>query len=159
MRDFQRGRRNDSRGGGDFRRRDYDRPQEMFRTICSNCGKDCEVPFKPTGEKPVYCRECFQKMGGNGRDDRGPRRDNFSRRPEFERRDDRKSEHSSNDQFVALNSKLDRIIDLLTPKQVPVGKAIEVETPVETLAEVPVKAKAKPKKKKVVAVPEETPQE
>jgi len=28
---------------------------------CSECGKDTTVPFKPTGRKPVLCRDCFQK--------------------------------------------------------------------------------------------------
>lgn len=30
------------------------------RTVCSNCGKDTTVPFKPTQGRPVFCRECFQ---------------------------------------------------------------------------------------------------
>jgi len=36
-------------------------PREMHKATCSECGKECEVPFKPTQGKPVYCRECFQK--------------------------------------------------------------------------------------------------
>ncbi|MEM2121054.1 MAG: CxxC-x17-CxxC domain-containing protein [Candidatus Woesearchaeota archaeon] len=35
--------------------------REMHKAVCSDCGKDCEVPFKPTEGKPVYCRECYQK--------------------------------------------------------------------------------------------------
>lgn len=34
--------------------------REMFNTICSECGTETQVPFKPTEGKPVYCRECFQ---------------------------------------------------------------------------------------------------
>ncbi len=30
------------------------------RTMCSQCGKETTVPFKPTQGRPVYCRECFQ---------------------------------------------------------------------------------------------------
>ena len=37
------------------------RPREMHKTKCADCGKECEVPFKPTEGRPVYCRECFQK--------------------------------------------------------------------------------------------------
>ena len=37
------------------------RPREMHKTTCSDCGRECEVPFKPTGDRPVYCRECFVK--------------------------------------------------------------------------------------------------
>ena len=44
-------------GGGGFNRG----PREMHKAICSECGKECEVPFKPTEGKPVYCRECFDK--------------------------------------------------------------------------------------------------
>ncbi|RLI08826.1 DNA-directed RNA polymerase [Candidatus Bathyarchaeota archaeon] len=45
-----------------YRRRSYDRgPREMHKAICSDCGKECEVPFKPTEGRPVYCRECYQK--------------------------------------------------------------------------------------------------
>jgi len=43
--------------GGSFNRE----PREMHKAICAECHKECEVPFKPTEGKPVYCRECFQK--------------------------------------------------------------------------------------------------
>ena len=36
-------------------------PREMHKTKCSDCGDECEVPFKPTQGKPVYCRSCFAK--------------------------------------------------------------------------------------------------
>jgi CxxC-x17-CxxC domain-containing protein len=36
-------------------------PREMHKTTCTDCGKECEVPFKPTDGKPVYCRDCYQK--------------------------------------------------------------------------------------------------
>jgi CxxC-x17-CxxC domain-containing protein len=32
----------------------------MFEAICSTCGKTATVPFKPRGDKPVYCRDCFK---------------------------------------------------------------------------------------------------
>lgn len=35
--------------------------REMFKIKCSECGKDAEVPFKPTEGRPVYCRDCFMK--------------------------------------------------------------------------------------------------
>ena len=35
--------------------------RELFTVQCSDCGKDTEVPFKPDGERPVYCRDCYQK--------------------------------------------------------------------------------------------------
>ncbi len=30
-----------------------------FAVVCFQCGKDCEIPFKPTPGRPVYCPECF----------------------------------------------------------------------------------------------------
>ncbi|MGD8400007.1 MAG: zinc-ribbon domain containing protein [Bacillota bacterium] len=36
--------------------------RQMYPVICANCGKEAMVPFKPSGDKPVYCRECFQAM-------------------------------------------------------------------------------------------------
>jgi CxxC-x17-CxxC domain-containing protein len=30
------------------------------RATCSQCGKDTTVPFRPTQNRPVFCRECFQ---------------------------------------------------------------------------------------------------
>ena len=66
------------RGGGGFggggRGGDRGRP-EMHRATCADCGNNCEVPFKPTGNKPVYCNNCFKRedsFGGGGRGgDRG----------------------------------------------------------------------------------------
>ncbi len=49
-------RRSFGRGGG------FDRgPREMHDTVCSDCGQATQVPFKPSGDRPVYCRECFEK--------------------------------------------------------------------------------------------------
>jgi CxxC-x17-CxxC domain-containing protein len=45
--------------GSRFGRRD-DRPREMFDAKCGDCGNDCQIPFKPKEDRPVYCRECFQ---------------------------------------------------------------------------------------------------
>src|SRR3989344_8385230 len=54
-----------------------DRPTTMHQATCSTCNKDCQVPFRPTGDKPVYCRDCFNKQGGDRalREERGDRRD------------------------------------------------------------------------------------
>lgn len=37
------------------------REKILYKAICADCHKDCEIPFKPTGERPVYCKECFSK--------------------------------------------------------------------------------------------------
>ena len=39
-----------------------DRPRrEMFKATCSDCGGVAELPFNPSGDRPVYCRDCFGK--------------------------------------------------------------------------------------------------
>lgn len=43
-------------GGGGYSDRG---PREMFTATCSSCGKDAQVPFRPTSGKPVYCSDCF----------------------------------------------------------------------------------------------------
>jgi CxxC-x17-CxxC domain-containing protein len=35
--------------------------KETHKAVCAECGKECEVPFKPDGSRPVYCRECYAK--------------------------------------------------------------------------------------------------
>lgn len=48
-----------NRGGGGFRR-DFG-PREMHKATCSECGAECEVPFKPTEGRPVFCKDCYAK--------------------------------------------------------------------------------------------------
>ena len=43
-------------GGGSYSRQQ----REMFPAVCATCGKETTVPFQPSGDKPVYCRECYQ---------------------------------------------------------------------------------------------------
>lgn len=100
--------RDDRRDGGSFRDRG-DRP--MFQAKCDNCGKSCEVPFRPTGEKPVYCQDCFgdkaSRQGGG------------------------KSAGSSSGgdlmaEIKSLNAKLDKILNVLAPTtvhEIPLKKA------------------------------------
>jgi CxxC-x17-CxxC domain-containing protein len=103
-------------GGGRSFDRGGDRGnREMFKTTCSNCGKECEVPFRPTNGKPVYCSECFEKMGNGGRSD-SPRNDFRSPSP---------VSNQNNTQLDAVNAKLDRILAILEPKKVEEKKVVE----------------------------------
>lgn len=36
--------------------------RQMYDVTCEKCGKQTRVPFRPTGKKPVFCKECFQDM-------------------------------------------------------------------------------------------------
>lgn len=94
-----------SRGG-----RDSGARPEMHRAICADCGESCEVPFRPSGDKPVYCSNCFK-----GKDNApAPRRD-FGNKPSFEPRRD---SNPSKEQFEMLNAKLDRILKALEKKEI-----------------------------------------
>jgi len=39
----------------------YSKQRRMYPAVCSNCGKETEVPFKPVNDKPVYCRDCYRR--------------------------------------------------------------------------------------------------
>lgn len=147
------------RGGRDSRPsfRD-DKPREMFKTFCSNCGKECEVPFRPTMGKPVYCSDCFEKMGGRNsdsgrteRNDRPERRD----RPSFDRHQTFSPTTDNSKQLNELNAKLDKIIDLLSLKKEKVAAEEVKSNVVNDEFKIAKTAKiAKPKKAK--SVKEET---
>lgn len=58
--------RGDSRGPSRFSGGSRDeRPREMFTATCGDCGNECQIPFKPRDDRPVYCRECFQNHRQN----------------------------------------------------------------------------------------------
>lgn len=52
-------------GNGNYQRRDA--PREFFKATCSDCGNECDIPFKPTQGRPVYCRNCFRNHKDEGR--------------------------------------------------------------------------------------------
>jgi CxxC-x17-CxxC domain-containing protein len=83
-------------------RRDEDRerrPQaEMHPVVCDKCGKETTVPFKPTGKKPIYCRDCFKQ---NDDSYGSPRSDN------------RERSNMPNDELAKINYKLDKIMQAL----------------------------------------------
>ncbi len=33
----------------------------MYTAICADCKKECSIPFKPSGDRPVYCKDCFSR--------------------------------------------------------------------------------------------------
>ncbi|MFH1776428.1 MAG: CxxC-x17-CxxC domain-containing protein [Candidatus Omnitrophota bacterium] len=39
----------------------------MHKATCAECKKECEVPFKPSGDRPVYCKDCFSKRRDSDR--------------------------------------------------------------------------------------------
>lgn len=145
--------RND-RGGGRFSGggRDFGR-REMHRATCAQCGKDCEVPFRPNSDRPVYCSDCFEKRrnesgGSRQSDGRGYGRPNFEERRSYS--PDRGNAGGTGngqliDQLKSLNVKLDKIISILEPKP-PKPPAPKIEITDVVVKPKAVKAKA-PKKK------------
>jgi len=110
----------DNRGGG----RGGDRgPVTMHKAVCDECHKGCEVPFRPSAGKPIYCNDCFSSKRDDG--DRAPRRPSFGG-DRGEKRDFSKS--SSNQapvqddvkkQLGEINIKLDRLISALDKFSLP----------------------------------------
>ncbi|MFA6503083.1 MAG: CxxC-x17-CxxC domain-containing protein [Candidatus Paceibacterota bacterium] len=92
--------------GSTARSHSGDRSAETHKTNCSECHAPCEVPFKPNGKKPVYCRNCFKHNMPTTA---------FSGQP-FSRPTEYKEDGSTNDlkkQFSILNTKLDRLISAI----------------------------------------------
>src|SRR3989344_2241551 len=115
MRNFNRGDRNERKG---FGKRDFG-SRSMHQATCDKCGKNCEVPFRPLGDKPIFCSDCFSHNRGDGGKTAGP----------------------SKEQFEMINSKLDKILLALKPA---VKEAVEARPAKKASA--PVKAKVAPKK-------------
>lgn len=111
----------------------YSERPPMFKAICEECGSSCEVPFKPTGNKPVYCNNCFKKDGGNHRNGGN------------------KDLEAMKEQFEIFNIKLDRILKILTSpapsSDLKVSKPRMVEKPEQEKIE---KKSTTPKVKKTV---------
>ncbi len=133
-------------GGGD---RGF-APKEMHPATCANCGKATEVPFRPSGERPVYCRDCFDAQKPEGDRDFAPRNDrphfdrpqrSFDREPRREftprsdSRPDARSERPVADnsgdiagikkQLDTLTTKLDRILNALESQVRPATAAAQ----------------------------------
>ncbi len=39
-------------------------PRQMYPAVCAECGIETEVPFRPSMDRPVYCRACFNNNSG-----------------------------------------------------------------------------------------------
>lgn len=74
---------------------DFSSHKQKFQAECHKCGKNCEVPFRPLPGKKVFCSECFDKDINAGVKNIG----------------------QINDQFVTLNAKLDKILEILDAKK------------------------------------------
>lgn len=149
MRNFNRDRGNrnrDRRGGGGFGRRDSGRgfnrggDRQMHKVICDDCHKECEVPFKPSSDKPIYCDQCFAKHGGGKSNERrGDNRSNFGNR------ESNKSHEEIMKAIKDLKYKIDELTKLFNSKT-PDDKEVVAKTKV-TKKTTAVKKKPTAKKK------------
>jgi CxxC-x17-CxxC domain-containing protein len=93
-----------SKGGfKKFGRKDFSRPNpamELHEATCAECGKPCEVPFKPNGKKPILCNRCFKKSDAST--DRRSTQYNKPYQSDSYKKD-----------FEQLNKKLDQILKAL----------------------------------------------
>lgn len=120
-------------GGGGFnkpgRDRNSDKAPELFSAICGKCGKECKVPFRPSGDKPVFCSDCFgrkhsDEQRGGGRERHAARNEAPAARKEIftPSRDSDQAELKR--QIASLESKLNRVLHLLSPEPAPAADAV-----------------------------------
>ncbi len=62
-----------------YRNSRSERKPEMHTVTCDDCGDECKIPFEPKFNRPVYCRDCFQKNKPKEFGDRYSRDDRYSR--------------------------------------------------------------------------------
>ena len=64
---------------------DYKKPRDgapqMHKANCAECKRNCEVPFKPNGKKPVYCKDCHNEAQGKGEPREFKKKTAFEERP------------------------------------------------------------------------------
>ena len=100
---------------------------ELFPAVCAECKKNCEVPFRPTGDKPVYCRDCFGKQrqipGRNSNGADGPRPDfqktampQREQQPEYAKPQNNDGINALKRQLDSLESKVNRVLELMSKK-------------------------------------------
>jgi CxxC-x17-CxxC domain-containing protein len=137
----------------------------MHKAVCDECHKSCEVPFRPSGDKPVYCSDCFSSKRDN--EDRAPRREFSDRGPkrDFDNKSSSfsKPAPSQDDvkkQLNEMNIKIDRLIGVVEKlvsnkvESKPVVKSTSVILPKVEIKKVVAVKKVAPVKviaKKVVA--------
>lgn len=130
-----------NRGGGrdqrSFGGKGFEKgPVTMHKVTCDECGNACEVPFKPSSDKPVFCDSCFGGKRENKRDDRfGDRRSGPSSSNDGEIKEMKKL-------LNELNMKLDVILEFFND-EIEAEDAIMAEEAEEEMEEVKPKAKAK----------------
>lgn len=150
-RDKGRGGFGGDRGRGGFGGRDG-APKSMHKATCAECGKVCEVPFRPTGEKPVFCSTCFAERGDR-MEERNERPSRFAmdRQAPAERHQAPKVDNSRlEEKLEVISAKLDKLFSLLIEKaeKTEESKPVKAKTAKAIKEEKPKKAAPKKAAKK-----------
>jgi CxxC-x17-CxxC domain-containing protein len=61
-RDCRTARKSQRGAGGGAATSSYGGTREMFDAVCAQCGENTTVPFRPRGDRPVYCRSCYSTL-------------------------------------------------------------------------------------------------
>ncbi len=91
-------------------RKDYKEVRKMFSATCTDCGVRCEVPFRPTGDKPIYCSNCFANVDSN-------RSTEFKKTNKIDGGLNKSGIALIGDQLISINSKLEKILLVLKPDE------------------------------------------
>lgn len=76
-----------------------ERKPEMYTVTCGDCGNECQLPFEPKFNRPVYCSKCFAKNKPQESRDRYSR-DRYSRDEQPSRQDDSRTHKSKSEKFL-----------------------------------------------------------
>ncbi len=121
-------------GKPDFKKKSWDKggndfggDRQMFDAVCSGCGKSCQVPFRPSNGKEVFCNDCFGKVKG---DETFVRNDS---RSEYPRATGGQNIDAVVRQLQVVASKLDQLIGIMNTQAKQAPKPVtekKVEAPV-----------------------------
>jgi CxxC-x17-CxxC domain-containing protein len=87
----------------------------LHRATCSTCGQSCEVPFRPSDDRPVFCKNCFDKNDVSAKGGRFDKRDNSPSRSFSAPSTPDPRIDNLQKQVETLSYKLDKVLKLLQP--------------------------------------------
>jgi CxxC-x17-CxxC domain-containing protein len=169
----------DNKGGGGFNKDFNKEDRQMHPATCSGCGKPCQVPFRPSAGKQVFCNDCFAKQRG---EETFERRDPFQKdrgfktdsRSDFRKdfKSDRGGFNDRNDraprfnpapvaapnmdgvikQLQTMSMKLDTLMGMMNASKAPASAPAQASSETKT-AKAPAPKAAEPKATKAAKAP------
>lgn len=131
--------------------------KQMHDATCSTCGADCKVPFRPSGDRPILCSQCFEQKNEGGFSGTERRFESRDRKPSFDRK--APMVHNRPDPQIAelkgelrtMHSKLDRIMQMLGDKKVVPEDLYSDTVSVSPIKKSAMKKKAKKETKEIIS--------